>query len=248
MDQQDSNGGKALISDVPESAHFVISCDEATVGGSNEQGLAARVTISDDTNKWEVLAQTDSAQDIGVARDLAFVTVLKADLLKRVTGLIENLRQAPPFRSGVKIFHMLPEFLVAISVPQDPTSDVDLHEHLEKLKAMSCQMSRWQEDIKIPKQKEYPAEVMQEVGAAMQADLTRRLARLHTLCSGLDSAKRGYVFQLSPPLREFILTTLSTDVNAHNVVQVREHLEQLKAVSRHIHLCEHRFEELSVLV
>ena len=142
MDQQDSNGGKALISDVPESAHFVISYDEATVGGSNEQGWGARVTISDDTNKWEVLAQTVSAQDIGVARDLAFVTVLKADLFKRVTRLMEHLRQAPPFRSATQIFERLPDFLDAMMVPMDPISDIDLHEHLWKLKAMSHQMSR----------------------------------------------------------------------------------------------------------
>ena len=81
---------------------------------------------------------------------------------------------------------------------------------------MSRQMTRWEEVVKNPKQKEYSVEVMQKVGDAMQADLNRRFTRPRVVTNGMTAEKRSYVFKFEPLVKEFFLTTLTPDVYAFN--------------------------------
>ena len=83
-------------------------------------------------------------------------------------------------------------------------------------------------------------EMLREVRAAMQQELTSRYLRLAHVCRVLDSPRRQHVFQETPQLIGISVTTLIPQVDELDVVQMRQHLDQLNALLRHLFACEER--------
>ena len=191
----------------------------------------------------------DPNEELGVNAIHEFIRLIGFDVGDRLHRLSVRVFRSVPSN------HLAPvasAFLALDPTVLDPLpNDADLahmRQHLETLKALSRKVSRWEKRVDEVPDCTLPVPSLQtlaEVRAEMQSDLTRRYVQLSALCDDLDTTQRGHVFQSSPHLMDINVSTLIPCVDQLDVLQMREHLEVLKTLSRHLRLCEQRLDEIN---
>ena len=202
-----------------------------------------------DSDSDDVDVRMDPNEELGVNAIHEFIRLIGFDVGDRLHRLSVRVFRSVPSN------HLAPvasAFLALDPTVLDPLpNDADLahmRQHLETLKALSRKVSRWEKRVdEVPDlQPADPSlQTLREVRAGMQSDLTRRYVRLSTICQRLDTTQRGHVFEMSPHLRDINVSTLIPCVDQLDVLQMREHLEVLKTLSRHLRVCEQRLDEIN---
>jgi len=175
------------------------------------------------------------------------INVIKIDLDYRMRLLQDRVAEALPIED-FNLFSTTRNILNMDWTLLDPfPTDADewrMRQHLKDLKSLSRKMDRWARRISEIEGVQPSLETLREVQAAMQQDLETRHFRLAHVCRDLDSPRRQHVFQATSHLRGINYSTLIRRVDELDRVQMLEHLEQLKALSRHLFLCERRFAQV----
>ena len=201
-----------------------------------------------DSDSDDIEVRTDPNEELGVEAIHEFILVLGVDVRERLHRLSVRVFRSAPSSHLAKVASAI--FGLDTTVLELP-HDADLahmRQHLETLKALSRKVSRWEKRVDEVPDLQPPDPSLQtlcEVRAGMQSDLTRRYVRLSTICEGLDTTQRGHVFEMSPHLRDINVSTLIPSVDQLDVLQMREHLEVLKTLSRHLRVCEQRLDEIN---
>ena len=175
------------------------------------------------------------------------INVIKIDLQDRLQRL-SPLISAALSNSAFDLFPVTRQILKLDVTLLDPfPRDADvlrMRQHLKDLKSLSRKMDRWAQRISEIEGVQFSLEALRKAQAAMKRDLTTRYLRLDHVCRELDSPRRQHVFQETPHLRGRHYSTLIPHVDELDPVQMREHLEQLKALSRHLFCCEQRLAQV----
>jgi hypothetical protein len=199
----------------------------------------------------EQSSSSSEGLDLDARRDLDsvydWINVIKIDLHYRMHLLQRRIGEALPiedfnlFSTTRNILNM--DWTLLDPFPPD-ADELRMRQHLKDLKSLSRKMDRWAQRIIEIEGVQPSLKTLREVQAALQQDLGTRYWRLDHVCRELDSPRRQHVFQETSRLRGINYSTLIPHVGELDPVQMREHLEQLKALSRHLFICEVRFAQV----
>ena len=171
------------------------------------------------------------------------IRAITIDCQESLRRLVVLLRYVPPCKNSFIVEQEMASIdsSLWVALPRDAGPE-QKRQRLRDLYVISRRVSWWEECLEKIPSSQPSLETLRELREMMQADLIQRFVRVSILCRHLDSARRGQVFELTPPMMQLDLCSLTQSFDERNFQQWQRHLMCLKIVQTHLIACEARWD------